>query len=431
MRMAKVLAAAFALAASAASADITTLYSKQKIPEGFLKSSAVWTNSTGDVVSWNNYNDGNTIAVLNHNGDSGGSSDCLWQFNAYGLVVNMSDDQDYWRQRQSSSFVLGAGGVDVKKGNFFISNSVESEPAILNLAANQTWTGSGASGNNMYFSVGNIKVKYSGPSAKVMASTGVTSLDITGGLNAGFFGSGNELGNVTVTVSDTAKLWLFKDADARLNAKKLVLSGDGTHMSFGGVLPVKGWGATYGVRYNPTNIVAVDNFHLAPEVELANGADFSANKGIYAITNLTVSGTGESVISGSLTFTQAVSRVTFANSSAELKFATANKVADGLSAGFEVVGPGTLKVTDMSPFTGAINVASGATFECAPSTNTVVGAAFSGAGTISVNADGTVVYIPPASIANFTGGIVVESGTLVLDEELAEGRGTVHGGTVT
>lgn len=420
-----------ALPLLSASADVTTLYSKQKIPGSFTKTSAVWTNSTGDVVSWGDYNDGNTIAVLNHTGNSGASSDCAWQFKAYGLVVNMSDTWDYWRQQQGYSFDLGAGGIDVKRGRFFLSNNVASAPAILRLMANQTWTGSGDSGNQMYFIVGNIIVSYSGPYAKVMAANGVTSLDITGGLNAGFFGPDNELGNVTVTVSDTAKLWLFDIADARLNAKKLVLSGDGVHMAFGGVLPVKGWAATAANAYYPTNIVAVDNFHLAPEVELANGADFTAKKGIYAITNLTVSGTGESVISGSLTFTQAVSRVTFSNSGAELKFATTNKVTNGISVGFEVVGPGKLKVTDLSPFTGSIDVASGATFECAPAANTAVGAAFTGDGTISVNADGAVVYLSPASIADFTGGIVVEAGTLVLDEELAEGRVIVNGGTVT
>ena len=190
---------------------------------------------------------------------------------------------------------------------------------------------------------------------------------MAGALNAGLYGPDNELGNVTVTVSDTAKLWLFDIADARLNAKKLVLSGDGVHMAFGGVSPVKGWAATAAKAYAPTNVVAMDNFHLAPEVELANGADVTAKGGIYAVSNLVVSGTGGSVISGDLTFTQAVSRVTFATTGASLELTTANAVAGGLSAGFAVAGPGTLKVVDLAPFTGAFDVSDGAKFVYAPS----------------------------------------------------------------
>ena len=435
MKQATILFAAAVAASGAfvANADTTTLYSKQQIPENFYSTSEVWTNSVGDVVSWGDYNDGNATAVFNHYGTSVQSFNSSWQFNAYGIGVDIlsSTKWVYWEKTSGTPLVIGAGGVDVKDGRFFFSNRDSSKPATVRLAANQTWTGSGASGKEMYFNIGCIPTRYGGVYAKAVAEDGVTSLNITGRLNAGFFGPDNELWNVTVTVSDSAKLWLFDLNDARLNAKKLVLSGDGDRMSFGGVLPVKAWCYPSASAYAPTNVVAMDNFHLAPEVELANGADFTANKGIYAITNLTVSGTGESVISGSLTFTQSVSRVTFANSGAELKFATANAVAGGLSAGFEVVGPGTLKVTDLSPFTGAIDVASGATFECAPSANVAMGAAFSGGGTISVNADGAVVYLPPASIADFTGGIVVESGSLILDEELAEGRVVVNGGTVT
>ena len=426
-------AAVAASGAFVANADVTTLYSKQQIPQYLNENSAVWTNSVGDVVSWGDYNDGNATAVFNHYGTSVQSFDSSWQFNAYGIGVNIlsSTKWVYWEKTSGTPLVIGAGGVDVKDGRFFFSNRDSSKPATVRLAANQTWTGSGASGKEMYFNIGCIPTAYGGVYAKAVAEDGVTSLNITGRLNAGFFGPDNELWNVTVTVSDSAKLWLFDLNDARLNAKKLVLSGDGDRMSFGGVLPVKAWCYPSASAYAPTNVVAMDNFHLAPEVELANGADVTAKGGIYAVSNLVVSGTGGSVISGDLTFTQAVSRVTFATAGASLEFTTANTVADGLSAGFAVVGPGTLKVVDLAPFTGAFDISDGAKFVYAPSGSTDFRLPLSGDGTFSVEAgDGATVYLPAASIADFTGGIVVESGTLLLDSELAEGRVTVNGGSV-
>ena len=418
------------LVAGAACADPVTLYTKQQLPQSFKLSSEVWTNPSDETVSWSAYNDGNAIAYFRHNGASASSftlNNPSDPFRAYGLVVDYSSTWIYFDMRGNKPLEIGAGGVDVKRSRFYFGHDAGTE---LHLTADQTWTGSGTSSDARYFSVGGI----SGDNCytKLVANEGVTRLDITGKLHASLYAPNNQLGDVTVTVADSAKLWLLDLADARLNAKELVMSGDGVHMAFGSTIPEKGWYYPTASAFYPTNIVAIDNFHLAPAVELANGADISARGGIYAISNLVVSGTAQSVISGDLLFTQAVSRITFANEGASLAFTTTNRVADGFATGFAVDGPGTLTVNDIAPFTGDIALSNGAVYEygATGSGTDVLSVGLSGDGTFKVNSAGTL-YIPSAKIASFTGTFEVDAGTLVLDSELAEGRVVVNGGTVS
>ena len=117
MKQATILFAAAVAASGAfvANADTTTLYSKQQIPENFYSTSEVWTNSVGDVVSWGDYNDGNATAVFNHYGTSVQSFNSSWQFNAYGIGVDIlsSTKWVYWEKtsgrRQSASRPIRRG----------------------------------------------------------------------------------------------------------------------------------------------------------------------------------------------------------------------------------------------------------------------------------------------------------------------------------
>ena len=426
MKRIRMVSVAVALiAAGTACADPVTLYSSDIIPQNFYVTSEVWTNAAGEKVSWENYNDGNTVAYLQHRGDSA-SSFTLRKleapFRAYGLTVDWSGTWIFWDLRGDYALELGAGGVDIKRSRLYFG--YDSNTKLL-LSADQEWTGSGKSSDDHWFSVGGISgnTRYS----KLVAGEGVTCLGITGKLNASLYAPDNRLDDVTVTVSDDAKLWLVDLADARLNAKKLVLHGDGVRMSFGSVLPVKAWYYPTDEAYAPTNVVAADNFHLASEVEFANGADITVKEGIYAISNLTVSGTAQSEVSGTLTFTQAVSRIVFANEGAALAFATTNSVAEGLHAGFDVSGPGTLKISHVDPFDGEMSIAAGSIVELVMPGR--LNAALSGEGILTVNADG-MLYIPSSKVAGFAGRIVLASGTLVLDEPLPEGMLEVLGGEI-
>jgi hypothetical protein len=428
-RILMVSAAAALVAAGAASADPVTLYSTSTIPKNFYLTTEVWTNAAGETVSWKNFNDGNAVAYLQHKGESASSfalRDLSEPFRAHGLVVDWSGTWIYWDLRGNFPLELGAGGVDVKRSRFHFGYNGNTE---LHLSADQVWTGSGKSSDDHWFSVGGItgNTRYS----KLVANDGVTSFGITGMLNAALYAPDNRLDDVAVTVSGNAKLWLADLADARLNAKKLVLDGDGVRMSFGLQFPAKTWYYPTEDAYAPTNIVAMDNFHLAPEIEFANGADVTAKRGIYAISNLTVSGTAPSEVSGTLTFTQAVSRIAFANPGASIAFSTTNSVSDGICAGFDVSGPGTLKLGHVDPFAGEISIAAGSTVELASSGRTycAFNATLSGEGCLTVNADG-MLYIPASKVADFAGHVVLASGTLVLDASLPEGMLEVRGGEV-
>ena len=215
--MRKVLMAVACAMSMTMFADITTLTSTENIPQWFKLTSEIWADSNGDKHAWSDYNDGSTIAYLKHYGASGSSSNCSEEFNVYGLLVEITKSTWSLWQQYTKPFTIGAGGVEVKAGNFFIAYNSANNYSVVRLTANQTWTGSGASNVAMSFNIGCTDGDK--PRAKVIAEAGVTSLDINGGLNAVLYSPNNELENVDVTVSDSAKLWLVDIMDARLNAK--------------------------------------------------------------------------------------------------------------------------------------------------------------------------------------------------------------------
>ena len=424
MKIATVLIGCAAASVWTAQAKVERYWTKDKIPRYYNAEKEIWTNAVNEVASWKKVCGENSIAVIQHGsaftGQTVENSDA---FTAYGLEIDIPESETWigWWQI-GNPISIGAGGVDVKKGRFFIGYKNASD---VILTADQVWTGSG-NGGKMYFSLGTVYERYF---ARATANAGVTSFGIAGGLNACFFAPDNDFKNVTVTVRDQAKLWLFDVVDARLNAKKLIFSGDGNRMEFGTPLPDTVFHYPVDSAVAPTNIVAIDHAHLAPQVELNDGADLTAVDGIYALTNLTVSGNG-SEITGSLDFTQAVSRITFAVEGSSLTFKTKNTVANDMAAGFAVSGPGTLTVEDMTPFAGTVMIGDGAVFACTLGVGSAV-PTFTGAGTLAVHAqENGFVYLSSAALAGFSGKIVFDTGTLVLDEPLADGRLTVESGTV-
>ena len=442
LKLKRFAALALALGAGAcAFADTTTLHSKEAIPEYMGLSKEVWTNDVGTVSKWADYNDGNTIAHIRHIGGSGSQSMTSGDFNFYGLDIELSSRTtlSMWRH-DSGAFAVGAGGINVRSGNYNIGCGNKDAQMTLKLTADQTWTGSNASGAT-YLHVGGLGKK-DGTSllcplkSRLVAAEGVTSLRIDGKLQAMLYSPDNDLSSVTVTVADSALLFLSDLVDARLNAAKLVLSGSGNRMAFGATSAseAKPWFYPMSDSFATTNIVEIDHAHLAPVVELNAGAGFSANGGVWGLTNLVVSGASDSVstISGSLTFAQPTTKIEF-SSGATLSLDTDNAAADGVSPGFVLSGSGTLCVRDVAPFTGAVEVGEGTTFKVVTAAGDAVSypGTITGAGALAVDATAQEVYLPSTALASFTGTIRVLGGTLVLDAPLADGRLTVaEGATV-
>lgn len=439
LKFMKFAALALALGAGAcAFADTTTLHSRESIPEFMGLDKEVWTNDVGTVAKWADYNDGDTIAHIRHVGGSGSQSQTDGDFNFYGLDIELSSRTtlSMWRH-DSGTFAVGAGGVNVRSGNYNIGCGNGNVQMTLKLTADQTWTGSNASGAT-YLHVGGLGKK-DGSSmvcpmkSRLAAAEGVSSLRIDGRLQAMLYSPSNDLSSVTVTVADSARLFLSGLVDARLNAARLVLSGAGSRMAFGepSASEAKPWSYPVTNSFATTNIVAIDHAHLAPAVELAAGAGFSANGGVWGLTNLVVSGASDSVstISGSLTFAQPTTKIAF-SSGATLCLDTDNASADGVSPGFVLSGSGTLCVRDVAPFTGAVEVGEGTTFKVVTAAGDEVSypGTISGAGALVVDATAQEAYLSSTALASFTGAISVLGGTLVLDAPLAEGRLAVADG---
>ena len=443
LKLKRFAALALALGAGAcAFADTTTLHSKEAIPQYMGLKKEVWTNDVGTVAKWEDYNDGNTIAHICHTGVENAyyqSTITSGDFNFYGLDIELSSCTTFAKWRQMAGTVaVGAGGINVRSANYNIGcGNNATEQMTLKLTADQTWTGSNASGAT-YLHVGGLG-KTDGSAmacplkSRLVAAEGVTSLRIDGKLQAMLYSPDNDLSSVTVTVADSALLFLSDLVDARLNAAKLVLSGSGSRMAFGATSDseAKPWFYPMSDSFATTNIVAIDHAHLAPVVELNAGAGFSANGGVWGLTNLVVSGAADSVstISGSLTFAQPTTKIEF-SSGATLSLDTDNAAADGVSPGFVLSGSGTLCVRDVAPFTGAVEVGEGTTFKVVTAAGDAVSypGAITGAGALVVDATAQEVYLPSTALASFTGAISVLGGTLVLDAPLADGRLTVADG---
>jgi len=283
------------LVAQMAVAESATLTSFKTIPQNFALDSEVWKTASDIATSWGPYNDGTTIAHVKNVGASASSSYCWAKVNFGGLIIDLSD-RTTWSllEQKAEKLTIGAEGVDVRNGRYFLGAK---DDAFVELTANQTWTGSHATGFT-YFNIGDISGQM--PNTPLVAADGVTSLTIGGRLQAAIYGHDNQLSAVTVTVKDSAMLRLPDTADARLGAAKLVLADAGQRMAFGSLAEEKAWYYPAASAWKPVDIVAIDHDHLAPVVELKDGAGFSAENGLYGLTNLCVSGTAGSTVTGDL-----------------------------------------------------------------------------------------------------------------------------------
>jgi len=343
--------------------------------------------------------------------------------------ANISDDGNRGR------IVVGEGGVEFAQRAVFSVGWRSSWYSGLGLNGSQTWSGT-ASGEYADAILGTPA--YYSSSYSIMPVTFAPSdmtWTINRNLNVWYFtpssldGSSRSRQAVfNVRVEAPAHLYVAQDftqsagkgTPARLRAKKLTISGDGD-----GTFPI---GRTVTLPQSPTGlsstsiglVTSLAPTNVATTLELNNGADLTATSpALFSITNLLVTGTGESVLSGSFTFDmpESVVAVTLADG-ATLNF---NGSFSESNPGTSLAATGTGKVViNMSNWhmTGGITAGSGVTLALVGDGTLATPVSGAGALEISVPA-GQRLYVPASALSGWTGSqIAVKSGTLLLDREM-------------
>ena len=387
------------------------------------------------TISWSStWTDGNTArvtAMKNGNLDWWNETISPWK-----IVFDTSAySKDFWAisgdEGSRGRILIGGGGVEFAQRAVFSIGYRSNWYSGLGLNGSQTWSGT-ASGAYADAILG-TPAYYGGYSYSLMpvtfAPAGMT-WTINRNLNLWYFshdGDGrSNLNSVNVRVEAPAHFYVAEDftqsggkgLPARLRAKKLTISGDGAD-----TFPV---GRTVTLPQQPTGlestsvgtVTSLAPANVASTLELNNGADLVATKpATFAIGDLLVSGSGESVVSGAFSFSTNTVAVTFSDG-ATLNLAgtfTEERPGTSLSAG----GTGRL-VVDMANWrlTGGISAGSGVTLAIAAEGK--LATPVSGAGNIEVSVGaGKMLYLPEASLAGWTGSqITVKSGTLLLDGEM-------------
>ena len=419
MKRKHAIAFMLALVAFVATADVQYLWWE-------VKSNPVWKNVAGNAVTWTNGNDAVWKSVWNGNA----TPNVDWTMNS--LTFDTATYRSgFWLD--GGVYRIGAGGLTFAQQGFFPVGRSSANDRNIRLTASQEWRGTQTGTARSAVSIG-----YLGWGAYYHMQLGVESSvewwEISGLLDVWFGGQNNQLGNVVVTVEAPAKIMLVKQhtsnstqryPDARLGAEKLILKGDGLQLPTGGV------DYPYGAS-RVQCINTLDAAHIAPALELVDGADLSLTNGLFAIPSVAVKGSGTSEVIGSLSNNLATTSVAFSDGAT--LFLDAD-IADGAASpsAISATGYGTLKIdTCKYSATGAVTLGADTTLclagVCAPSFQ------FSGGAAIELDiGTGKTNYLSNAELAAYTGRPVkVKSGTLVLEsaDSLPAGLSIVEDGGV-
>lgn len=364
-----------------------------------LASTDAWVDENGEPVLWNN--DGGTAAVLNglpYNMGVG-AGDYLM----YGLVVDKKNTSSAKCLFDSSGvFCIGEGGLDSRVGSIWFSNGSNVK---VRLTANQTWTG----GTTDMTHVGIGRTVSSGAQAytRIEPSPDVTTWNIEGKLCVWLMSPSNDFSGVDVTVKAPAKLFLLDDQDGRLHARKLTLEGDGESLPLGKSTTYTDWS---NVARN--TVASLDTNHLAPMLELKDGADVSVSVPVaFDIPDVLATGVADSrsEISGPLVFANDRTAVDVA-AGVTLAFTGPLASAEGVSAGVSLTGGGTLEMPTGLPGPLEIGESSRLVLTGAGRLNSSV----SGGGVLEI-ASSDVAQLGGCDLSDYVGErIVVSSGSLEL-----------------
>ena len=358
----------------------------------------------------------------------------------YKIIFDTSTyNKDFWAnisdEGNRGRIVVGEGGVEFAQRAVFSVGWRSSWYSGLGLNGSQTWSGT-ASGEYADAILG-TPAYYSG-SYSIMPVTFAPSdmtWTINRNLNVWYFtpssldGSSRSRQAVfNVRVEAPAHLYVAQDftqsagkgSPARLRAKKLTISGDGD-----GTFPI---GRNVTLPQSPTGlsstsiglVTTLAPTNVADSLELNNGADLTATSpALFSITNLLVTGTGESVLSGSFTFDMPENVVAVALADgATLNFAGTFSEAN-LGTALSATGTGKVSINMANwHLTGGIAAGSGVTLALVG--DGTLATSISGMGALEISVDaGKMLYLPEASLSGWTGSqITVKSGTLLLDSAI-------------
>ena len=375
------------------------------------KDAPVWKNADGDTVTWTNGNDAVWKSVPSDNATP-----------SFNLTMNsLTLDTSTYRSGfwlDGGTYRIGAGGVTFAQRASIPVGAYGGTRRVV-LTASQEWKGT-QSGSYSHFMIGYPGSYWSCReywSMKLEVNNGVEWWKISGLLNVWIGGKNDQLGNVDVTVESPARLMLVsrhtvsgavRYGDARLAAKKLILKGDGYPLVTSTLAFPNGHASDlYGVN-------TLDAAHLAPVLELADGADLALANGVFAIPDVRVSGTGESHVTGIITNNLATTAVTFSDGATLYLDASIYDGAAGSSA-INATGSGTLKInTKKYSATGAISLGADITM-CLVGDGGVT-FPFSGGAAIELDiGTGVTNCLSDAALAGYVGRPVkVTSGTLIV-----------------
>ena len=338
--------------------------------------------------------------------------------------ANASDDGNRGR------IVIGEGGVEFAQRAVFSIGYRSNWYSGLGLNGSQTWSGTTSGG--YADAILGTPAYYNGSYSAMPVTFAPNDMTwtINRNLNVWYFSSDTDnrsnLANANVRVEAPAHLYVAQDftqtagkgKPARLRAKKLTLSGDGADM-----FPI---GKTMTLPQQPTGlsstsiglVTTLAPTNVAATLELNDGADLTATTpATFSIENWLVTGTGESVLSGSFTFTTNAVSVTLADG-ATLNFAgTFHETEPGTT--FAATGTGKVAINMANwRLSGGISAESGVTLSLAADGK--LATPVSGAGDIEISVGaGKKLYLPEAALSGWTGAqITVKSGTLLLDGEM-------------
>ena len=410
---------------------------------GITTNNCVW--GSGSYYSWSGtWQDGNVALVTRMQGNT-----YWYSYSApikpYKLVFDLNDyNSSFWLVCNDSDnghghIEIGEGGVEFVKRAVFSMGFNSNWNTGLGLNGSQTWSGT-ESGDYADAILGTPAYYSSGTYSKMPITFAPNDMTwtIDRNLNIWYFSSSTEfsktnLRNANIRVCAPAHFYLPQDftqqhqsnpavrgAPGILRAKKLTLSGDGADTfpigrSVTLTQPLTGLASSsigMTTSLSPTNV--------ALTLELNNGADLTATSpALFSITNLLVTGTGESVLSGSFTFDMPENVVNVALADgATLNFAGTFSEAN---AGTSLAATGTGKVAISAAnwrLTGGIAAESGVTLALAG--DGTLATSVSGAGALEISATvGQRLYVPASALSGWTGSqITVKSGTLLLDHEM-------------
>lgn len=397
--------------------DFPTLYGYN-----YAQNQIVWTNAAGEASSWIK----NADAVLKR---SIGRSNNLGILHLHGLTLDMSTDPGYWIA--GGKFYIGAGGITFARAAQFASGN-DKWNSHLCLTADQTWRGLSEE-RDAYALVEIGYPAYSNPypyhRMGLEVTDAVSSLTMCGRLRS-YFCTTNDLSHVDLRIESPASLCVLDSwranggqvvGDAHLRARSLTLSGDGDMM-----LPL---GADVPYPKDASGLKTVtrlDAAYVAGSLTLENGADLTASAPtVFALPGLTAKGAGESVLSGTFDFVRPTVAVTLADGATVYLAGTFRETAEGTS--LSATGSGTLKISPAGyGLTGGLTLGSDVTLAVVGKGQLSV--PVTGGNAATFDAGGAALFVPAATLEQFSGDTVTVSSGTVVFESLPAGVSVVEAG---